>query len=216
MSHNNYIKILAYLNQFAGDSKLYNIEDFLKQLALGNKESKEILTELSTNGFINFDGGYKKAGGVTLYTRDRETKRNIKTFDSSYITDYIPFKAKITLKGSKYLKEELQMQESGKYTFNFHGSTNTNNIAIESKYVNFNNQNQVQGKIDEIISLISRDNNINPELQKEAIQVFEEVRTEAVSGKIQETLIDKMINYGDKISSIASFILSLISAIKAG
>ena len=111
---NNYIKLLLHLKQFDGDGKMHPVEHIFPDTS--TNDIKSILNELSEEGLIKYAGQEERYLSFVV-------SKNILTGETSSVespfNDQIlnsepePFKAKITFKGSKYLKEELQMQESG-------------------------------------------------------------------------------------------------------
>lgn len=142
---NNYIRLLLHLKQFDGDGKLHPIENLFPDILLS--DIKSILDELSEEGLIKYNGREER---YLTFVLDHNLLTNESKITENPLNDHIlnsepePFKAKITFKGSKYLKEELQMQESGKYNIAVNGQGATNNFVIESQNVTIDNKINLQ------------------------------------------------------------------------
>ena len=122
------------------------------------------------------------------------------------------YKAKITFAGAKYLKEEIQMQESGKYNINVSGAGANNTFVIESNNVTIENKPDFTAKIEEIINAVKSDNSISAELKQQAIADLEQASIEVNrTGKLPEKLLKGILEYGSQIGSIGSLLLSLFS-----
>lgn len=104
---NNYLKILLHLKKYEGDGKLYSVEELFPEKH--HDEIKKLLVELQDEKLIRFSGRDSDMIEAFFLERALSTGEQIPTPEPE------PFKAQITLKGSIYLKEELQMIESGKY-----------------------------------------------------------------------------------------------------
>jgi len=104
---------------------------------------KNVLQELSDEELIKFVGRETRNDsfvieknmltGKTKWTESPLNEINLKTKPK-------PFKAKITFKGSKYLKEEIEMKESGKNNIAITASGTNNTLVIESKNVEIDNK----------------------------------------------------------------------------
>ena len=207
---NNYLKVLLYLKQFEGDGRFHPVEEILGDIELSQK--KAILKELETEQFIQLTGREEQylsyifeQNPLTGQSRMVESPMN----DLVSRTKQKPFSAKITFTGSKYLKEELQMQKSGVYNINISGDSAKHTVVLESNNVTIYNQDETKNKIDQIINTITNDNSITEELKQTAIADFHQLQTESEAGKVSNTLIGKILSYGDQISSIGSMALSL-------
>lgn len=210
---NNYFKLLLYLKTHEGDGKEHPVEHLFPETTIS--EIKAILEELSDEGFIKFSGRETQYYSFML-------QQNLLTGEStvteSPMNDVImntpkqPFKAKITFKGSKYLKEEIQMQDSGKYNIAVTGSGATNNFVIESQHVNINNKSGFNKCIEQIIETLKNDSSIDNELKTKAIHDFNLANSESTSqGKISEGMLKKILEYGSAISSIGQLVLGLLA-----
>ena len=207
---NNYLKVLLYLKQFEGDGRFHTVEEILGDIELSQK--KAILKELETEQFIQLTGREER---YMSFIAEKNLITGAAKVTASPFNDIIantpptPFSAKITFTGSKYLKEELQMQKSGVYNINISGDSAKHTVVLESNNVTIYNQDETKNKIDQIVNTITNDNSITEELKQTAIADFHQLQTESEAGKVSNTLIGKILSYGDQISSIGSMALSL-------
>lgn len=210
---NNYLKVLLHLKQFEGDGSYHPIEEVLGNIKLAQKEA--ILRELEKEQFINLVGREEQYLSYVF-------ERNVLTGQSRMVEDPLndiikntpqqPFRAKITFKGSKYLKEELQMQKSGVYNINISGDSAKHTVVLESSQVTIYNQDEAKKQIDQIIDTITSDNSIAQELKQTSVAEFQQLKTELERGNVPKT-INKVLSYGDQIGSIAGFMLALAQAV---
>lgn len=149
---NNYLTLLLHLKQFDADGKLQPVEHLFPDTS--TSDIKSILNELSEEGLIKFAGREER---YLSFIVEQNILTNENKWTENPLNDNIlnsepePFKAKITFKGSKYLKEELQMQESGKYNIAVTGQGATNNFVIESQNVSIDNKTNFAKFADNII-----------------------------------------------------------------
>jgi hypothetical protein len=196
---NNYIKILIHLRQFADDTELHNIHSFLDDLGLTKKKQKEsILSDLRKMEFIVYDGGTK--GGELIIDG--------KTCGEFYEKE---FEAKITIEGLLHLKQELEMQKQGSYNFKIEG--NNNHVIIESKNVTIKAKDELEDLIQAALKAIEMDDSIQLEIKETYKGTFYKLRTEISENKLDQNTIKEIITIGDSLSSIGSFVLSIINLI---
>lgn len=215
MTYTTYTNILLHLKQFEGDGKMHEIEHLLPHLTFEQK--KAIFKELEEEQLIKLQGREERylsflleQNPITGKSKMIENPLN----DTIKNTSQPPFKAKITFKGSKYLKEEIQMQEAGKYNINISGDSAKNTVVIGSNNVTINNSEQAKDKISEIIKAIKNDTSISEKLKKEAIENFEEIKIEVEnSEEISSSSLKNALSLADQISSIGSLVVSLLSSI---
>ena len=129
---NNYLKLLLFLKQHEGDGKLHNIEPLFPEINLD--EMKAIIGELDQEGLIKYIGRETRYDSFIVEVnhmtgQSKMTESPLNRLND--ITPPTPLSAKITFKGSKYLKEELEMQQTGKYNINI-GDGSTANLILES------------------------------------------------------------------------------------
>lgn len=211
---NNYIKLLLHLKTFEGDGKEHPVEHLFPDLL--TDDINNILTELSDEGLIKFSGREKRYLSF-VFTQNIMTgeSQTIESPNNENIlkSDPKPFTAKITFKGSKYLKEELQMQEAGKYNFSLSGQGATNNIVIESKNVTINNKADFSKRVDNIINTLQSDKSVDADLKNKAVQDLQLAKTEVdKNGQVPPDLLKTILEYGSNISSIGQLVLSLLTA----
>lgn len=104
---NYYIKMLLHLKQFEGDGKLHPMRSVFIELAPEFRRS--IFKELYEEDLIVW-------AGEELEEILNDVSRKDECFISKIINSAeSQYWARITFKGSKYLKEELEMLERGKY-----------------------------------------------------------------------------------------------------
>lgn len=210
---NNYIKILLYLKKFEGDGKEHPIEQLFPELL--DTDIQNILQELSNENFIKYSGREDKylSFDITkdLLTNNAIIRHNSKNLDILN-SEPEPFKAKITFKGSKYLKEELQMQESGKYNISVNGKGATNNFVIESSNVSIYNKTNFKDTTDKIINKIKNDNSVDEEIKVKIINDLKTANKQInQTGKVSGELVKQILQYGSNISSIGQMILTLFT-----
>jgi uncharacterized protein YegP (UPF0339 family) len=194
---NNYIKILTHLREFAGDTELHNIHSFLDKLGLIDKKQKNsILSDLQKMDYIRYDGGTK--GGQMIIGG--------KKFGEIYQAE---FKARITIEGLKYLKEDLEMEKQGSYNFKIEGSNNQ--VVIDSKNVTIKVKDEVENLIQSVIKAIEADTSIQIETKDSYKGTFYKLSTEVSQDKLNQATIKEAISIGDSLSSIGSFVLSMIN-----
>lgn len=202
---NNYLKVLLYLKKSEGDGKLHEVESILSDI--DKEERKEIFIELAREDLIQLDGGRYTGLGIIVGNRNKTSK----TFGGDKV-EYIPFSAKITFKGSKYLKEELQMQESGKYNIAVTGQGTTNNFVIESQNVTIDNKAKFANRADKIIDTINNDSSIDNNIKSKIINDLSNAKKQAdQNGKVSGNLIKQILEYGSNISSIGQLVMGLFT-----
>lgn len=208
MTPNNYLKILLYLKQFEGDGLMHDIEDLLPELSVEQK--KVIFQELADENLIKFKGHEEQY--ISFVVEHNPLSKQTKWTESplNEIVKNSPpnrFKAKITFKGIKFLKEEIQMKESGKYNINVSGDNGNNNFIIESK---IDNRQKTINKIGQIIYSIETDNSISKELKEQSINTMNQTKEEVDShGSISKKTMTKLLSLADQVSSVGSFLLGL-------
>jgi uncharacterized protein YegP (UPF0339 family) len=204
---NNYIRILVFLREFAGDTNFHIIHDFLNDIGLiDNSKKKTILSELSSLGLLKYDGG-RKGGQIILGSREGKTKTFGDFWDKKY-------EAKITIEGLKYLKEELEMEKQGSYNFKIEGSNNQ--VVIDSKNVTIKAKDEVETLIQSVIKSIEADNTIQLETKDIYKRTFYKLRTEVSQDKLNQDTLKEAITIGDSVSSIGSFVLSIVNQLLIG
>lgn len=211
---NNYLKILLHLKQFEGDGKYHEVEPFFDDMT--SSELKNVLQELADEELIKFIGRETRYDsfvveqniltGITKWTESPMNEFNRKTPPE-------PLKAKITFKGGKYLKEEIEMKESGKYNIAVTGSGANNTFVIESKNVDINNKPTFNNQIEKIIEQINNDESIDNSIKNQVISTLETARNEVdQKGKMSSELVKKILDYGSNISSIGQLVLGLLAS----
>lgn len=200
---NNYLKVLLYLKQFEGDGNFHEIESILTDLPI--TEKKEILNELAREELIYLDGGIQLGLPLMVFLGDGEP---VQVGGASDEFKYIPYRGKLKFKGSKYLKEEMEMTEKGKYNINVEGNS-TANVIIGSPGAMINNKAEIIEKVKHIVDTIQSDETISKEEKQEAIQVLNQLQTEISTDNPNSQTIDKVMTIGAKIASIGSLVVAL-------
>ena len=200
-----------YLKQFEGNGKEYEIEHLFPELK--PYEIKNVLQEIANEGFITFSGREER---MLSFIVEKNILTNETNWSESPLNEHIlnseppKLKAKLTFKGSKYLKEEIQMQESGKYNISVSGEGATNNFVIESQNVNINNKVKFEKEIDEVIERLKCDSLIENELREKAIEEFQKAKLAVLeTGKIPNNIFKNLLEYGSNISSIGQLVLGI-------
>lgn len=204
---NNYLKVLLYLKQFEGDGKFHEVESLLTDI--NKEEKKEIFVELAGEDLIHLDGGRHTGLPIIIGYADGRSK----TFGGDNIR-YEPYTAKITFKGSKYLKEELEMTDKGKYNISVDGNS-TANVIIGSPGATINNKTEVIKAAKTIIKTIETDNSIDNVTKQEAIGDLTRFINEVEQGNPKTETVDKVLTLGSNIASIGSLVISLIQLLVA-
>ena len=210
---NNYLKLLLHLKQFEGDGKMHPIEQLFPDLT--TREKGNIFKELVDENFIVLTGREPRYDsyifeknimtGESKITKSPFNKLNREMEENEY-------KAKITFMGSKYLKEEIEMQEKGKYNINVSGSGANNTFVIESNNVTIENKPDFSKKIEKIIETLKSDKSISDELREKAISDFQKAKIEVNnSGKLPEKIMKGILQYGAQIGSIGSLLYQLFA-----
>ena len=207
---NNYLKLLLFLKQHEGDGKFHNIEPLFPEIHLD--EMKAIVGELDQEGLIKYIGRETRYDSFILEVNSMTGKSKMTESPLNRLNDITPptpLSAKITFKGSKYLKEELEMQQTGKYNINI-GDGSTANLILESTSSTINNYTQVQQKIEEIINAVQQDNNANDETKTQILESLAKASNEIQAQKaISKTTLKDILTRGAEISSIGSLLASL-------
>jgi hypothetical protein len=209
MTNNNYHKVLLYLKQFEGDGKFHEIESVLGDM--NQKEKEEILVELAREDLIYLDGGRWTGlplmafvgGGQVDWLGGRDEH-----------STYEPFRGKLKFKGSKYLKEELEMTDKGKYNINVEGNS-TANVIIGSPGATINNRPEIINKTKSIIKTIENDNSIDNTTKQQAIGDLNQFINEVEQGTPKKETVDKVLTLGSNIASIGSLVIGLIQLLAA-
>lgn len=205
------MKLLLFLKQYEGDGKMYQIEHLFPEMSVN--ELKSILNELTDEQLIIFTG--RESRNLSFLVEKNILIGESKVTESplnKIINDTEPakFKAKLTFKGVKYLKEEIEMKESGKYNINVSGEGTNNTFVIESKKVTVNNKPEFKNKIDKIIDALNSDQSINNELRQTAISDFIKARETLEEKGNMTKIMEKISQHGSEISSIGSLVLQLL------
>lgn len=211
---NNYLRLLLHLKQYEGDGKEHLIEHLFPDTPTA--EIKNILQELADEDFIKYSGREER---YLSFVFEQNILTNESKMTASPFNDHIlhseppPFKAKITFKGSRHLKEELQMQESGKYNISVSGEGANNTFVIESNNVTIDNKPNFSKTVEKIIETLRSDQSIDAVLKENAILALQNARLEVEkTGKLPERLMKGILQYGSEISSIGSLVYQLLTA----
>lgn len=209
----SYLNLLMYLKQCESDSNEHKIEHLFPNASIN--EIRSILQELSEEGLIKYSGRRQQNLSFIL-------ESNILTgeskFTSNPLNEFIlnseqeEFKAKITFKGLRYLKEESQLKDTSKYNINLSGSGTTNNVIIESTNVKILNKKEPQKYIEYIIQTLLKDATVDTIVKNETLQILLEAKNEInQKNALSPNVYEKLIDYGSKISSIGQLILSFLN-----
>ena len=207
---NNYLTVLLYLKQFDGDGDFHELESVLPSLNLKQKES--VFRELEVEGLIKLIGREQRMDSFifemnTLTGASRMTESPLNELNRR---PQKPFSGKLTFKGSKYLKEELEMQQSGKYNINI-GHSATANLILESNNSVINNSSQAQDKIHEIIKTLTLDETLDEKSKENAISVFQNAGKElSATNAVSKGTLKNLLSVASDISSIGSLVTGLI------
>lgn len=207
------MKLLYHLKHFEGDGKFHSVEQLFPDLT--TNEIGNVLKELVDEKFIQLTGREPRYDSFVVDI-------NMLTGEGKWTEDPLnkikrlqepeEYKAKITFSGAKYLKEEIQMQESGKYNINVSGAGANNTFVIESNNVTIENKPNFTAKIEEIINALKSDQSITSELREQVISDLQQASLEVnKSGKLPEKLMKGILEYGSQIGSIGSLLLSLFT-----
>lgn len=205
---NNYLKVLSYLNQFYGDSEFHNIENVVGDVS--HKVKEDIFVALVREKYILLEGGRDNSGAFIGFG---DGSGRVKMFGPEKIT-YFPFEGKLTLKGARHLKEELEMEDKNKYHINV-GDGSTANVIIGSPHATINNKSEVINKAKTIVKTIENDNSIDNTTKQQAIGDINQFIEEVEHGNPKKETVDKVLTLGSNISSIGSLVISLIQLLAA-
>lgn len=209
----NYLRLLLHLKQFDGDGKLHPVEQLFPYTSVD--DIKSILNELSEEGLIKYAGREER---YLSFFVEQNILTNKTKWTESPLNEHIlnsepePFKAKITFKGSKYLKEELQMQETGKYNIAVTGQGATNNFVIESQNVTIDSKTNFATCADNIIETITNDNRIDNDIKAKVINDLTIAKKQVdQNGKVSGDTMKQILEYASNISSIGQLVLGLFT-----
>jgi len=171
------------------------------------KEKREIFGELSHKDLIYLDG--RRHSGLPLMGFG-DAKGNMKWIGGHDVhSEYLPYSGKLKFKGSKYLKEELEMIDQNKYSISI-GENASANVIISSPGATINNKTKIIDKAKTIIKTIENDNLIDAETKQQAIGDITHFIKEVEDGKPNNNTLTKVLTLGSNISSIGSLVISLI------
>lgn len=211
-SNNNYLKVLNYLKEFEGDGEFHEIENIFGDVE-GSVKSN-IFNELYAEDFIKLIGGHPVIPTITIGKVERDgyggRRYESKTFGGLQ-TGYITFKAKLTFKGSKYLKEQLE--ENLKYNITI-GNYSNANLILNSPYSNISYKTDIVDRAKEIIKIINSDESLESDIKYDAIDVFNELINETHLGQPTNNTINRILTIGASIASIGSLVISLIQLLQ--
>jgi len=190
---NNYLKLLLYLKQYEGDGLFHLIEDILP---IDKSQQQSIWVELAREDLIKLTGGHE-AGSITFGSGE--------TFGGGYIVA----EAKITFKGSKYLKEELEMRDNNKYNISV-GDNSTANLILHSPGATINNRAEIVEQANKIIKAIESDDSADLQIKKDVIVTMSSFINEVNNDRPSQETINKVLSLGSNISSIGSLVISLL------
>lgn len=206
---NNYIKILEHLKPYAGNGKFYKIDEVLPGAT--KEERKNIAEDLlkleyvdkkpGTGQFSGFIRPFASFGDLADVRRPPYQKRT-----------FIDHELKISLSGLKYLENtysEKVPQFSISNNVNSQFVINSPNSSINIAH----NQPEIIGIIQQIIDTLNTEKAINAAILDTTFKMFDTLLDQAKSGSINQSLLKNALSMGDKISSIAGFLLSLSQAI---
>lgn len=203
MTNNNYQKVLLYLKQFEGDGKYHEVESILGDIAL--KEKKEILIELAREDLIQLEGGRWTGLPLMAFIGGGHVDW---VGGSDQDSTYEPYKGRIKFKGSKYIKEDIEMADKGKYNIKVEGNS-TANVIIGSPGATINNKTEIIGKVKHIVETIKNDDTLNQTEKDEAIATFTQLENEIKVDKPNSATIENVLTVGAKIASIGSLVVAL-------
>jgi hypothetical protein len=212
---NNYQIILMYLKQFEGDGQYHPIEQLFTGISL--IVVKDLLKELEGNGLIKFKGRENRFDryevSSNLLTQEVTIKSDIQN-QFNRQNSLKPLQAMLTFNGSKYLKEEIQMKENGKYNISVNGQGTIQNVVIESNNFSINSPTELARQIEEIVTVLRNDSTVNDELRKQINQDLQVLKANIINEvKIPNRLFEKILRYGSEVSSIGQLTISLLSSI---
>lgn len=209
MAHNNYHKVLLYLKQFEGDGKYHEIESILGEIDA--KEKEEILRELAHEELIYLEGGTWSGLPLMGFFGGGEVEW---VGGKDEFSKYEPFRGKIKFKGSKYLKEDIEMADKGKYNIKVDGNS-TANVIIGSPGATINNKTEVLEKIKDIIQVLKNDNSLDNSSQEKSVELLTRLQQEIEVNRKNPETIQRILSLGSNISSIGSLVVSLIQMLSA-
>lgn len=210
---NNYLKILLHLKQFEGDGKYHEVEPLFNDMT--SSELKNVLQELADEELLKFTGRETRYDSFIVEKNILTGETNITESPFNEInrnSEPSPLKAKITFKGSKYLKEEIEMKESGKYNIAVTGSGANNTFVIESKNVDIDNKPTFNNQIEKIIDQVNNDSTIDNSTKEQVLSTLQTAKNEVdQKGKVSSEVVKKILEYGSNISSIGQLVLGLFT-----
>ena len=206
------MKLLLHLKQFEGDGKMHEIEQLFPEMPTSEKTN--IFKELAEENLIILKGREPRFYSHIIDINRQTGESSITESPMNEIIDKThpqKFTAKLTFKGAKYLKEEIEMQDKGKYNITVSGEGANNTFVIESSNVRIENKSEFKNQIDNIIDVLRSDHSIKNELKQQAISDFQDAKNElGQNGKLPKKIMDNILQYGSEISSIGSLVLQLL------
>lgn len=194
-----HIFTLQYLKEREDDGQMHNLKYLFPNLPTSSK--KVIFKDLAEANLIKFVSG-KLEDNI-----EGESEFINYTFKKLGMRELM---GEITFSGAKFLKEEIYMEESGKYNINYVEWVEENIIVDQSDYTAIHSKPDFSEKLDQIIQILKADESITEEKEM-AISDFHNAKVKVnSSGKLPDELWYIISEY-QKIESIAGLIDDLES-----
>jgi hypothetical protein len=203
---NNYLKILSHLKAYEGDEQYHDIGEIL--VGMNKATMNKVFIELKKEGLIKLTGGPAPIYSTGLTNRDGYGSREVRWHSTKIGTDR-PYKGKITFKGSKYLKDELQLIDINKMNIRI-GDNSTANMILHSPNSTILNKPHSRDTINKIIEVLKNDTTQDASTISFAISTFSLLRAEVDLGNPTQDTWNKAFTIGANIASVGSLVLALV------
>ena len=216
-SANHAIKILEYLQQFAGDGKFYRVDALLVDVR--SNEISNIINDLLRNDYVLL----KQGTGIyplpsehsvisTAFDGLQNTVDNLSQFESTFW----PHQLRITVKGAEYLLNRKGMKNKGHHIVGNSNSTFILDSPNSTVHINDPQaQRDLARAVESVIEALKKEQNINESIRQENLLLFGELLDQVQKGSIEKGTFRKLLSIGDQASSIGSFVFPLVSKLSS-
>jgi hypothetical protein len=202
---NNFLRVLTYLKKYEGDGEFHEIENLLK---IDSETRRTIFSQMVQEGLIRIKGGHRNIDTLVSFGDGRG---NITTLNIPDKIIYYPYVGQITFKGSDYLKAERKKDMKSNVSVKT-GRNSKVNLIVDSRNSKIaGNSKKILSRAKRIISKIQSDNSLTVMRKEKAIEIFEILISEAKQGQVSTATWDKVLSAGEKIATIGSTVISLLS-----
>lgn len=198
---NNYIKILKFLEAYAGDGAFHAIDEYLDVLGLISKKAKaDVLAELKNEGFLDYKGGTQ--GGMSIVFRGGSSRSRSEFHQPTW---YEKYEAKIKPAGSNHLSVITRPMKN----FNINVGNNSN-VVVDSKNITINNSEVFTELMETLILKVTNDRAVSHAVKTDALLAIKTALEESSEGKLKTATMENVLRISEVISSVGTFLFQVV------